>query len=142
MWMVAPLVLLAFIMACSRSDPLSLLLEDLEKSAENRDIDGFGKRLASDFTGNDQISREESLDILRRYFLAYERIKVDLTKVERSKTGNRVSFQVSFSGNVNAAFKLQNLLPSTAEYHFDLQLVQEEGKLKVQKAFWQEVSGL
>jgi hypothetical protein len=79
---------------------------------------------------------------LRRYFLAYERIKVDLTKVERSKTGNRVSFQVSFSGNVNAAFKLQNLLPSTAEYHFDLQLVQEEGKLKVQKAFWQEVSGL
>ena len=141
-WMVAALVLLASIMACSSKDPLNLLLEDLEEAAENRNVDVFEKRLATDFTANDEISREEALALLRRYFLAYEKITVDVTNVERSKTGNRVSFQVSFSGNVNAAFKLQNLLPSTASYHFDLRLVQEGGTLKVQRAFWKEISGL
>ncbi len=140
--MVAALVLLASIIACSNKDPLNLLLEDLEEAAENRNVDAFKKRLATDFIANDEISREESLALLRRYFLAYERITVDVTNVERSKTGNRVSFQVSFSGNVNAAFNLQNLLPSTASYHFDLRLVQEGGSLKVQKAFWKKVSGL
>ncbi len=142
LWIVVVLVLVASIMACSNKDPLSLLLEDLEEAAENRDVDAFKKRLATDFTANDEISREEALALLRRYFLAYERITMDVTNVELSKSGNRVSFQVSFSGNVNEAFKLQNLLPSTAVYHFDLRLVQEAGTLKVQRAFWKEVSGL
>ena len=141
-WMVAAFLLAAFMMACTSKDPLSLLLEDLEEAVENRDVDVFEKRLASSFTANDQINREDALAQLRRYFVAYQRITVDVTNVERSKTGNRVSFQVSFSGNVNEAFKLQNLLPSTASYSFDLRLVQEEGTLKVQTAFWNEVSGL
>ncbi len=135
-------LLVAFMLACSSKDPLSMLLEDLEEAAENCDVDVFKKRLATDFTANDEISREEALALLRRYFLAYERITVDVTNLERSKTGNRVSFQVSFSGNVNEAFKLQNLIPSTASYQFNLRLVQEEGTLKVQRAFWNEVSGL
>lgn len=141
-WIVVALVLVAPIMACTSKDPLSLLLEDLEEAAENRDVDVFEKRLASSFTANDEIGREQALAQLRRYFLAYKRITVDVTNVERSKTGNSVSFQVSLSGNVNEAFKLQNLLPSTASYQFNLRLVQEEGTLKVQRAFWNEVSGL
>ena len=140
-WMIAALLLLT-IMACSSKDPLSLLLEDLEEATEARDIDLFEKRLASSFTANDEINREEALAQLRRYFLAYERITVDVTNVERSKTGTQVSFDVSFSGNVNEAFKLQNLLPSTASYQFNLRLVQEKGTLKVQRAFWNELSGL
>jgi hypothetical protein len=139
---VAALVLVVSILACSSKDPLDLLLEDLEEAAESRDVDVFKKRLATDFTANDQISREEALTQLSRYFLAYERITVDVRNQERSKTGKHVSFQVSFSGNVNEAFQLQNLIPSTASYHFDLRLVQEEGTLKVQRAFWREVSGL
>ncbi len=140
-WIVVSFVLVASIMACSSKDPLNLLLEDLEEAAENRDVDAFKKSLATDFTANDEISREEALALLRRYFLAYERITVDVTNVERSKTGNLVSFQVSFSGNVNEAFKLQNLIPSTASYNFDLRLVQEADTLKVQRAFWKKVSG-
>jgi hypothetical protein len=139
---VVAFVLVAFMMACSSKDPLSLLIEDLEEAAENRDVDVFKKRLASSFTANDQIGREEALTLLRRYFLAYERITVDVTNVERSKTGTQVSFDVSFSGSVNEAFKLQNLLPSTASYQFNLRLVQEEGTLKVQRVFWNELSGL
>ena len=140
--MVAALLLLASIMACSSKDPLNLLLEDLEQAAEARDIDIFEKRLASSFTANDEISREQALAQLRRYFLAYERVTVDVTNVERSKTGTQVSFDVSFSGNINAAFQLQNLLPSTASYQFNLRLVQEEGTLKVKRAFWNELSSL
>jgi len=53
-----------------------------------------------------------------------------------------VRFQVSFSSRVNAAFNLQNLLPSNATYDFELRFAQEAGTLKVEKAFWQQVSGL
>ena len=117
------------------------MLEDLEEAAENRDVDAFEKRLASSFTANDEIGREESIATLRRYFMAYERITLDITNVERSKSGTRVTFQVSFSGNINQAFNLQDLIPSAAVYHFDLRLVQEEGMVKVRKAFWKEISG-
>ena len=140
MWIVAALLLAASIMGCNSKDPLDLLLTELEEAAENREVGAFEKRLASGFTGNDQIGREESIATLRRYFMAYERITLDLSNVERSKSGNRITFQVSFSGNANEAFNLQNLLPSTAVYHFDLRLVQERDSLKVRKAFWKEVS--
>lgn len=115
-------------------------MADLEDAAEARDVSGIEERLASGFSGNDTVSREEALNLLRRYFLAYERISLDVTNVEHSKQGNRVSFQVYFSGQGSGAFNLQNLLPSTAAYHFDLQLMQEGNTLKVRKAYWQEIS--
>jgi hypothetical protein len=141
-WRAVALLLALSIVFCSSKDPVSVLLKDLEKAAENRDVTAFEKRLAGDFTGNDQFSRDEALSTLRRYFLAYERITLDITKLKRSKTGNHVSFEVSFAGNVNETFKLQNLIPSTASYHFDLQLVQEKGNWKIQRAYWQNLSGL
>jgi hypothetical protein len=134
-------VLLTMLMACSTKDPLEVLLKELEEAAENRDASVFEKKLAASFTGNEGITREESISILRRYFLAYERITVDLSNLERNKTGSRVNFRVTFSGQVNAAFKLQNLLPASAVYQFDLRFVQEEGTLKVQRAFWKQAGG-
>lgn len=138
---VAILALLGY-MSCSSKDPVSALIGDLEKAAEARDVNGIEKRLASDFSGQDEISREESLSQLRRYFAAYEKISLDVTNVERSKAGDRVDFRVSFSGQANTAFGLQGLLPSSAVYQFHLRLVDEDGTLKVKKAFWQETPGL
>jgi hypothetical protein len=139
MWMIGVLMLLASAIGCSSKDPLSLLMEDLEESAEARDVDAFEKHLASNFTGNDTINRDEAIAVMRRYFAAYKQIRIDVTKMKRAGR-NRLSFDVTFSGQVNAPLNLQNLLPSSAEYQFELQLVQEEGALKVQKAFWQELA--
>ena len=94
-------MLLAFAIGCSRKDALSLLIEDLEEAAEARDVDAFDKLLGSSFTGNDRISREEALAILRRYFAAYEQVTIDISSVERAKRANRVNFRVSFSGRAN-----------------------------------------
>ena len=138
---LAGFLLVVSIVACSKHDPLTLLMSDLEKGVEARDVDVFEKRLASDFTGNDRISRSEALTTLRRYFTAYENVKVDFSDVERSESGKRVTFQASFSGKANEEFNLQNLLPSTATYSFELRLVQEDSMLKVRKAYWQQVSG-
>ena len=132
--------LVAFTMACNSKDPLTLLMADLEEAAEALDVSGIENRLASEFSGNDGISRDETLAVLRRYFVAYEQIRLDVTDVERSKEGNRVTFLVSFSGQGNTAFKLQNLLPSAAEYSFELRLVQEADMLKVKQASWLETS--
>ena len=140
-WIIGTLLLLAFAMHCSSKDPLSLLMEDLEEAAEKRDVDAFEKRLAADFSGNDRISQEEALASLRRYFIAYEEITLDITSVERAKSGNRLNFHVSFSGRASSALNLQNLLPSTAAYDFTLYLVQDDGTLKVKKAYWQQVAG-
>lgn len=136
-------VLLIFMVSmidCSSKDPVSLLMAELEAAAEARDVDGFEHRLDPGFSGNGSVSREEALAMLRRNFAAYERISLDITNVERSKSGDRLNFRVDFLGQANTAFNLQNLLPSTAAYQFELQLVEKEGTLMVQKAFWTELS--
>jgi hypothetical protein len=138
LWIIGALIIMASGIGCSSKDPLSLLMEDLEDSAEERDLDAFEKHLASNFTCNDTINREEAIAMLRRYFAAYDRIRIDVTEMKRASQ-NRLSFKVTFSGQVNAPLNLQSLLPSSAEYQFELQLMQEEGALKVQKAFWQEL---
>jgi hypothetical protein len=130
-------------MACTRSgnwDPVGELLAELEAAAEARDAKVFEKRIASGFSGNEGISRDEALTLLRRYFVAYETIDLNVTNVERSESGNRVKFHVSFAGRAKAELNLQNLLPATATYNFELRLVQEENMLKVNKAYWQESS--
>ena len=130
-------------MTCSKKeDPIDTLLADLETAAEARDVEPFEKRLMPGFSGNEMVSREESLAQLRRYFAAYEVIQIDIGNVERSESGNRVTFHVTFSGKANAAFNLQNLLPSSAAYDFELLLLWENGMMKVKKAFWQETSTL
>ena len=130
-------------MTCrEKQDPVDLLMADLEKAAEARDVSGIEKHLTAGFSGNEIVSREEALSQLRRYFAAYETIQIDVTNVERSESGNRVTFHVSFSGKGNAALNLQNLLPSSAAYDFELLLVYEDGAMKVKKAFWQETSAL
>jgi len=135
------LVWLAAAMACTRSgdrDPVGELIAELEAAAEARDAKVFEKRMASGFSGNEGISRDEALTLLRRYFIAYETINLDLTNVKRSESGDRVNFHVSFAGRAKAGLNLESLLPSTAEYNFELRLVQQENTLKVNKAYWQE----
>jgi hypothetical protein len=133
---VVILVLLAFSTACKKEDPVSLLMAELEEAVEARDARRMEKRLSSEFLGNDEMNREEALDVLRRYFLAYESIGLNVTNVNRQESGTQVNFHVTFSGKVNSSFNLQNLLPSTAAYDFELRLVQEDGILKVRKAYW------
>lgn len=110
---VAILVIVATL-GCGSKDPVDALMADLEKAAEARDADAIEKRLAAGFTGYEGLSRDETLATLKRYFAAYQQIHLDVTQVERSESGDRVSFRVDFSGQPNAAFGLQNLLPSTA----------------------------
>ena len=126
-------------LGCGSKDPVDVLMADLEKAAEARDADAIEKRLATEFTGNEGLSRDDTLTTLKRYFAAYQQIHLDVTHVERLKSGDRVSFRVDFSGQPNTAFGLQNLLPSTASYSFELRFAEEGGVLKVKQAFWQQI---
>lgn len=134
-------VILAMVatLGCRSKDPVDALMADLEKATADRDADAIETRLAAGFTGNERLSRDETLANLKRYFAAYKQINLDVTQVERSKSGDRVSFRVDFSGQPNAAFGLQDLLPSRASYSFELRFVEEEGVLKVKQAFWQQI---
>ena len=124
---------------CGNKDPVDALMADLEEAAEERDTDAIEKRLAAGFTGYEGLSRDETLARLKSYFAAYKQIRLEVTQVERSKSGDRVNFRVDFSGQPNTAFGLQNLLPSTASYSFELRFAEEGGVLKVKQAFWQQI---
>lgn len=134
-------VILAIVvtLGCGRKDPVDALMADLQKATEDRDAGAIEKRLAAGFTANEGLSRDETLANLKRYFAAYKEIHLDVTQVERSKSGDRISFQVDFSGQPNAAFGLQDLLPSRASCSFELRLAEEGGVLKVKQAFWQQI---
>lgn len=86
-------------LGCGSKDPVDVLMADLEKAAEARDVDAIERRLASEFTGNEGLSRDETLTTLKRYFVAYQQIHLDVTHVERSKSGDRVSFRVDSPGS-------------------------------------------
>ena len=136
---VVVILVIVATLGCRGKDPVDALMADLQKATEDRDADAIEKRLAAGFTGNEGLSRDETLTNLKGYFTAYKRINLDVTQVERSKSGDRVSFRVDFSGQPNAAFGLQDLLPSRASYSFELRFAEEGGVLKIKQAFWQQI---
>lgn len=136
---VVVIVAMVAALGCGRKDPVDTLMADLEKAAAERDTAAIEKRLAAGFTCNEGLSRDETLASLKRTFAAYKEIHLDVTQVERSKSGDRVSFRVDFSGQPNTAFGLQDLLPSRASYSFELRFAEEGGVLKVKQAFWQQI---
>ena len=136
-------LLAALLPACSGppEDPVEALLAELEGAAEARDADRFAERLSSGFEGLPSIGRPEAVAQVRRYLAAYESVAVDVYGVEAERDGRaaRVRCVVEFSGRARRAFGLEGLLPPSAVYRFDLDLVEEDGTWRVRRAAWEPV---
>lgn len=132
----------AFACACSGPrDPILQLLDDLERTAEQRDAAAFMSRLSERFQGAERLDRSAAAALLRRQFAAYESIALEVYGVEVSpgQAAARVRCWVEFSGRGRQAFGLQGLLPAEAAYRFELDLAEEEGTWRVLAASWEEV---
>jgi hypothetical protein len=130
---------------CSRAapDPVRRLLADLESAAEERDAGRFAARLSEGFQGQESVTKATAEAEMRRYFAAYESIRVELydVDVERADGSARVRCKVAFSGQARRAFGLESLLPPSALYRFDLEVRDEGGTWRVTRAQWERMEG-
>jgi len=123
-------------------DPVEALLTELEEAAEARDADRFAARLGDRFqasgSGSPSLARAEAVASLRRYLAAYESIALTVhqPEVEAREKGALVRCAVEFSGRANTAFGLGGLLPGDAVYRFELDLVDDGGLWRVERASW------
>jgi hypothetical protein len=133
------------ISACSSGpdDPVGKALAELEAAAEAKDADRFAARLGEGFrgegAGSGSLGKVDAIASLRRYFAAYESVSLTVhePEVETREQGARVRCAVEFSGKANAALGLGGLLPKGAVYHFELDLSDEAGIWRVQRATWE-----
>jgi hypothetical protein len=130
---------------CSRAatDPVRVLLAELETAAEERDAGRFAAHLSESFQGQESVAKAAAEAELRRYLAAYESIRLELydVEIERPDGAARVRCNVAFSGQARRAFGLENLLPPSALYRFDLEARDEGGTWRVTRARWEKVEG-
>jgi hypothetical protein len=136
------LVLVALALACRKeTDPIRLLLNELEEAAEARDAEAVLKRLAPDFRGQNGLARADAGAELRRYFFGYEKIDVTFSDAVVEPAGNtaRVSLRVDFSGKPKDVGGLQGLLPAISAYRFALDLKSSGDGWLVGGATWERL---
>ena len=126
--------------ACGpKKDPIQVLVDDLEKAVDDRDVDGVRDRVTEDFRGQGGITRAEALSMLGRYFLAYEKVDAEVydLEIQRGQGSADVKFRAEFSGKGQSFGGLDGLLPPGAAYRFQLHVVEQGGSWKVQRAAWE-----
>ena len=128
--------------ACrSPKDPILALLDDLKKAAESRDAGAVVAKLTEDFQGGPGTRRADVRPMLERYFLAYEKVNIEIyqVEVERSETTATLRFRADFNGRPRAIGSLAGWLPPSAMFRFELGLRQTKAGWQVAQAEWEEV---
>jgi len=136
------LALLAIVAGCRKeTDPIRLLLNELEEAAEARDAEAVLKRLAPDFHGQNGLARADAGAELRRYFFGYEKIDLTFSDVVVEPAGNtaRVRLRIDFSGKPKDVGGLQGLLPAISAYRFALDLKSSGEVWLVGGATWERL---
>jgi hypothetical protein len=133
----------ALALACRGSrDPILDLLKKLERAAEARDAGPIEAALAADFRARDGMTRAEAAGLLRRYFAAYESIKLEVydVSVERGDDAARLTFRADVDGRPLRVGPLAAFLPPEAMARFDLGLKREGKRWLIVSAAWQEIT--
>ncbi len=126
--------------SCARQpvDPMRALVDALAEAAEDRDADAIVEYLHPDFAAQGGLTRADAAPSLRRYFAGYETIEVEVFDVETlpGESVSRVRARIGFTGQANRTLGLEGLLPPSAVYRFDLDVVEHDGVWSVTRAAW------
>lgn len=135
------LVVAALMLAACREpdDPVASTVNRIVDAAEERDA-GDVMAFVSTSYESELGGRTEVERALRRYFFAYNAmdIRVHDLQTERSGSSGTATFRVQFIGTPKSAGGMDQFLPRSATYRFQLWLVEEEGDWRVSSAHWVE----
>ena len=128
------LALMLALLSCKESDPVRAMVDEIADAAEDRDVDDVMKHVAATYPG-----RAEVQQTLRQYFFGYSALNISITnyKAEVGSTTGAATFEVNMTGVPKQIGGLDQLLPRTARYRFDVQLVKEGNDWKVESAEYQ-----
>jgi hypothetical protein len=130
------------VLACRKGDPVAATIHDIAKAAEDRDASAVIEQLAANYT-DENGGRREAEETLRRYFFGYRTINISIRDLQTFQTGPtaQARFVVAFTGVAKEIGGIDQLLPSSATYQFEVWLVQENGDWKITAAQWHPESG-
>lgn len=133
----AAVIAFLLLLACKKGDPIANVIHDIEKAAEDRDAGAVAEKLAASYA-DDNGGRREAEDALRRYFFAYRSVDVSIRDLKTYQNGPtaQARFVVAFSGTPKEIGGLDQLLPSSATYRFEVWMVEEGGAWKITNAQW------
>ena len=137
------LLMIASLAACrGPRDPILALLDELKKAAESRDAGAIAARLTEDFQGEHEVRSAEVRSMLERYFLAYQKVHVDVydVEVERGQAEAKLRFRADFNGRPLQIGSLGGFLPPSAMLRFELGLRRTPAGWRVARADWEEVA--
>lgn len=137
-------LLLGFVcLACrEKGDPVRETLDRIVKAARTRDSGAVALNLTGGYRDAEGQTPADVAATLRRYFAAYEIVDIRLSglEIERAPEAARAKFRVVFSGQPSKLGGLDRLLPSSSRYDFEVRLVPEGSRWKVEWASWERVS--
>jgi len=125
-----------------KGDPVAALVESVRAAAEDKDAAAIAAHLTDDFRGVAGTDKAEAAASLRRYFAAYESVRVsvyDVTVQRRTDTEAEVSLRAEMSGAARRIGGLDGFLPPSAVEMFVLRLVRQDGEWKIASAEWRPV---
>jgi len=125
------------LLTCKQADPIATTVNNVAKAAEAKDAAAVVEQLAANYA-DENGGRREAEETLRRYFFGYRSIKMSIRDLQTFHTGPtaEAKFVVVFAGVPKEIGGLDQLLPSSATYRFDVWLVEEGGKWKITQAQW------
>ena len=137
----AAAIAILLLLTCKKGDPVANVIHDLENAAEDRDAGAIAEKLAANYA-DDNGGRREAEDALRRYFFAYKSVDVSIRDLKTYQNGPtaQARFLVAFSGTAKEIGGLDQILPSSATYRFDVWMVEEGGTWKITNAQWRPES--
>jgi len=130
-------LLLVLLLACKKQDPIAGAIQKVADAAEDRDAGAVVEMLAPGYEGRAEVGNE-----LRRYFFAYRSIHVSIKDLQVWDNGPvaQARFRVDFAGVAKEISGIDQLVPSSASYQFEVWLTKEGGDWKISAAKWQPVS--
>lgn len=132
---------LLLLLTCKQEDPIAAVIHSVAKSAEDRDAEGVAEHLAAGYSDANG-GRKETEDMLRRVFFGYRSVSVSIRDLQTFQSGPtaQAKFVAVFTGVTKEISGLDQILPSSATYRFDVWLAEEGGAWKITNAQWRTES--
>lgn len=129
-----PVLFVLLLFACKEQDPIAGLVDSVAEAAEERDAGAVMRHVAATYSNRAAVE-----NTLRRYFFAYKSFDVTVRDLESTVSGNEAfaTFNIDFIGVPREAGGMDQFLPRSATYRFDVTLVEEGGEWKITSARWE-----